>query len=370
MKTIRLENPNSEFMKIRQYVVEEILRGGNMPRQIPSTRKLAQMFGVSHPTVLKALQDLAEGGHLLSCKSGGYLTVPGSFGNWGRPKIIGVVNGAGNYVLYDKSILLDSTPFLIEILGRSGNFFAQNIYFQGKPETAAGTIRNYNLDGLIWMFPPERYAGAVRELRESGLPIVEFGPVSGSASGARWNFEEDYYRIMSRILDEGREHPLILSNAYPLDLYMNGFRRACREHDFPFDRCLVIQGPPEEMIRQLKQFLDYGLNFDAVFLEGRFGGIWQFLEENLPGGDKCRLFCREYELYADTRFSGYVVKRKNGDPAKLLADNFLRQMESPADAPVISTEVEIELVLYRDGSPVPAAGPEPSGGSGAKPSLA
>ena len=125
-KNIHISSTQSEFMKIRQYIVEQVLRGGAIPRQIPSARKLAQMFGVSHPTALKALQDLVGSGHLIPCRRGGYLTVPGSFGsNWRTPRIIGVINGAGNYVLYDKSVLIDSNPFLEELLGRSGNFFAE-----------------------------------------------------------------------------------------------------------------------------------------------------------------------------------------------------------------------------------------------------
>jgi len=175
MKNIYISDTQSEFMKIRQYIVEQVLRSETIPRQIPSARKLGQMFGVSHPTALKALQDLVGSGHLLPCKRGGYLAVPGSFGhNWGNPRIIGVVNGMGNYVLYDKSILIDSTPFLVEILGRSGNFFAQNIYLQGKEE-AFKTISNYNLDGVIWMFPNPAIHPVIKALKESGLPIVEFG---------------------------------------------------------------------------------------------------------------------------------------------------------------------------------------------------
>ena len=191
MKNIHISSTQSEFMKIRQYIVEQVLRGGAIPRQIPSARKLAQMFGVSHPTALKALQDLVGSGHLIPCRRGGYLTVPGSFGpNWGTPRIIGVINGAGNYVLYDKSVLIDSNPFLEELLGRSGNFFAQNIYLQ-KQEDAFETISYYQLDGLIWMFPSQSVHPVIQKLKESGLPIVEFGFTSGFASGAAWNFEEE-----------------------------------------------------------------------------------------------------------------------------------------------------------------------------------
>lgn len=352
-KNIHISSTQSEFMKIRQYIVEQVLRGGAIPRQIPSARKLAQMFGVSHPTALKALQDLVGSGHLIPCRRGGYLTVPGSFGsNWRTPRIIGVINGAGNYVLYDKSVLIDSNPFLEELLGRSGNFFAENIYLQ-KQEEAFETISYYQLDGLIWMFPSQSVYPVIQKLKESGLPIVEFGFTSGHASGAAWNFEEDYYRIMKQLLSEGRRHPLILNNSYPVEPNIRGFHRACEEFGVPTERCLLLQGTPEEILPQLNPLLNYGLAFDAIILEGRFGALWPFLTEHFEISEQCRLVCRQYELYADIPFTGYVAKRLNEKPARLLADNFLQQLKDPTGTPVISEEVEIELEFYRNGKPAP-----------------
>ena len=45
-----------EFMKIRRYVLNLIATGGDMPQRIPSYRKLGEMFGVTHPTALRAIQ--------------------------------------------------------------------------------------------------------------------------------------------------------------------------------------------------------------------------------------------------------------------------------------------------------------------------
>lgn len=353
MKNIHISGNQSEFMKIRQHIVEQVLRGGATPRPIPSARKLAQMFGVSHPTALKALQDLVGSGHLIPCRRGGYLTVPGSFGpNWGTPKILGVLNGAGNYVLYDKSVLIDSNPFLLEILGRSGNLFAQNIYLQ-KQEKAFETITYYQLDGLIWMFPVPQIYPVIHELKESGLPIVEFGFTSGFASGAAWDFEEDYYKIMKQLLAEGRRHPLILNNSYPVESHIQGFHRACEEFGIPKERCLLLQGTPEEILPQLTPLLNYGLAFDAIILEGRFGALWPFLTEHFEITEQCRLVCRQYELYNDIPFTGYVVRRLNEQAARPLAENFLQQISDPAATPILTVKVDTELLFYREGKPMP-----------------
>ncbi|UKI34020.1 MAG: GntR family transcriptional regulator [Lentisphaeria bacterium] len=51
-------------MKIRRYVLNLIATGGDMPQRIPSSRKLGEMFGVTHPTALRAIQALTEDGYL------------------------------------------------------------------------------------------------------------------------------------------------------------------------------------------------------------------------------------------------------------------------------------------------------------------
>lgn len=355
VKTIRLENPNTEVMKIRQYVVDLIYRGGSEPQKVPSARKLAEMFGVSHPTALKALQKLAEGGYLLACGTNGYLTVPSSLTSWGAVKVIGILSGDGCNVLFSRQYVAESSPVLEAILGRSGSLSAQYIYLQGTPENAVTIIRNYNLDGLIWFSPDPKYGETIRILRESGLPIVEVGFVTGNASCARWNFVEDHYRIMNQILKEGRRHPLILSTNCPQDLYsaiLAGFRRSCEENNFPLEQSIFLNDDPDSVMRQVSQLLNYGLSFDAVLMTGNCCWYWDFLKDHFDVKNKCRVFGGELVLFSDMKFTGCAVRRKMKEAAVILAENFFRQMESPSDAPVSVTDIETEFVLYEDGCPV------------------
>ena len=355
MKSIRLEAPNTEFMKIRQYVVELIIRGGNEPQKVPSTRKLAQMFGVSHPTALKVLRNLAESGHLIACGNSGYITVPGSFSCWGKLKIIGVVMGDGCNVLFSKQHIDTLFPFLREILGRSGSFSAQYIYLQGTTENAVDVIRNYNLDGLVWFSPEMKYAETIRALRESGLPIVEIGFVTGNASAARWNFTEDHYRIMNKIFEDGRKHPLILSSNCPEELYSeirSGIIRSCEEHEFALEECCFINDDPDAVMRRVEELLQNGASFDAVMLTGVCWQYWDFLKKHFELKRQCRVFGGELTLFSDMKFTGCVVMRKMEETAKILADNFIRQMESPEDAPLLTTDIEVGFVFCEDGVPV------------------
>ena len=216
-------------------------------------------------------------------------------------------------------------------------------------------IRNYNLDGLIWFSPDPKYGETIRILRESGLPIVEVGFVTGNASCARWNFVEDHYRIMNQILKEGRRHPLILSTNCPQDLYsaiLAGFRRSCEENNFPLEQSIFVNDDPDSVMRQVSQLLNYGLSFDAVLMTGNCCWYWDFLKDHFDVKNKCRVFGGELVLFSDMKFTGCAVRRKLKEAAVILAENFFRQMESPSDAPVSVTDIETEFVLYEDGCPV------------------
>ena len=48
----------SEYIKIRRYVMNPNLHAGKVPVQIPTINELSEKFGVSRPTVSKAMKEL------------------------------------------------------------------------------------------------------------------------------------------------------------------------------------------------------------------------------------------------------------------------------------------------------------------------
>lgn len=352
LRSIPADHSNAEFMKIRGYVVDLILRAGPQPQPIPSARELARMFGVSHPTVLKAVRVLLNDGHLLARRRGGYLTVPGSFGSWGSPKIIGVLIGSGNYVLFDRSTLMKLNPFLEEIFWCSGSIYAQNIFCQGSPHEMAGVIANYHLDGIVWLDSRPEYFDVIRELRESGLAVLEISAhPSGLVRGARWDYAQEYYLAIRQSLADGARHPLILSGDPGLEKYLDGVRRACMELDFPFERCIVLSGAPDGMIAQLRQLFAYGLRFDAVLFQGRDPELSALLAENILPADAHRIFRWEIDLSRDSGFSGCCITRQCGDLARRLAEEFTQHLQSGTRTEPLVENVPVRLVPYSNGLP-------------------
>ena len=352
LRSIPADHSNAEFMKIRGYVVDLILRAGPQPQPIPSARELARMFGVSHPTVLKAVRVLLNDGHLLARRRGGYLTVPGSFGSWGSPKIIGVLIGSGNYVLFDRSTLMRLNPFLEEIFWCSGSIYAQNIFCQGSPHEMAGVIANYHLDGIVWLDSRPEYFDVIRELRDSGLAVLEISAhPSGLVRGARWDYAQEYYLAIRQSLADGARHPLILSGDPGLEKYLDGVRRACMELDFPFERCIVLSGAPDGMIAQLRQLFAYGLRFDAVLFQGRDPELSALLAENILPADAHRIFRWEIDLSRDSGFSGCCITRQCGDLARRLAEEFTQHLQSGTRTEPLVENVPVRLVPYSNGLP-------------------
>lgn len=95
----------SEYMKIRRYVMNLILRAGKDPVQIPTINELSEKFSVSRPTVSKAMKELTSEGYIIGRRGIGSFTnpakiFPASFGR--KQPLIGITLGNGLMVHLDK----------------------------------------------------------------------------------------------------------------------------------------------------------------------------------------------------------------------------------------------------------------------------
>ena len=105
-------------------------------------------------------------------------------------------------------------------------------------------------------------------------------------------------------------------------------------------------------MRRVEELLQNGASFDAVMLTGVCWQYWDFLKKHFELKRQCRVFGGELTLFSDMKFTGCVVMRKMEETAKILADNFIRQMESSEDAPLLTTDIEVGFVFCEDGVPV------------------
>ena len=66
----------SEYMRIRRYVMNLILRADGKAAQIPTIQELSEKFGVSRPTVSKAMKELTSEGYIIGKRGIGTFTNP------------------------------------------------------------------------------------------------------------------------------------------------------------------------------------------------------------------------------------------------------------------------------------------------------
>ena len=87
----------AEYMKIRRYVMTLILRAGKQSVRIPTVTELARKFGVSRPTVSKAMKVLTDDGFIIARPSLGSFTNPARSALQGSDMlpIIGILENDG-----------------------------------------------------------------------------------------------------------------------------------------------------------------------------------------------------------------------------------------------------------------------------------
>ena len=66
----------SSYMRIRHYVFDWLASREGSVTRLPSNRELAEKFGVSQPTVVRALQELVREGYLTNRRGVGLFSNP------------------------------------------------------------------------------------------------------------------------------------------------------------------------------------------------------------------------------------------------------------------------------------------------------
>ena len=70
----------SSYMRIRHYVFDWLASREGSVTRLPSNRELAEKFGVSQPTVVRALQELVREGYLTNRRGVGLFSNPDRIG--------------------------------------------------------------------------------------------------------------------------------------------------------------------------------------------------------------------------------------------------------------------------------------------------
>lgn len=342
----------TDFMKIRHYVIDTVATNGNLPVRFPPTRKLAEMFGVSQPTALRAVRALIEEGYLTACKGGGTLSRPTTLALGNQLKIYGLLTYQGRQVFDDLFFMGITSTAAKELMRRNCYFRTKTLYVE-TPSLLEKTVRQESLAGLILLYAENHIAAYAANLRKAGFPVVSFVKRLEGISSVYEPVEERVHQTLLKLFREGRTHVLILSrpDIYSIAPIRAGAARACAEAGIPVGQVIILEKSMAESKEKISELLEFGVKFDAVFFYSFHHAIYELLQSRFDFQEECRIICDDTSVTNDLNYTGYVVHYDLENAAKKLIDLLLNQTEHPEEPPQYA-HVDFDMVLYRNGIPV------------------
>lgn len=245
-----------------------IYRAGGQSVQVPTILELSKQFGVSRPTVSKAMKALTEEGYIIGKRGIGSFTNPNYRMALSSPlekkvPLIGILLGDGMGVHYSSyssrllGALLNHLPYLpgfIHLLSLSAS----------DPDAVYQEIRNERLDGLVWYNPEERHLEVCRRFQKEKFPLVLCGRACDGVPSVDFDFEDAGYQCGRILFAEGRRNVVFFPNVYPWSREANGLLRAYREEGITLNENLFLKDfyMVHEKIRDI---LSYGIPVDAFY---------------------------------------------------------------------------------------------------------
>lgn len=334
-------SPVSEYIRIRKYVFSLAQRAGHEVRKLPSLSGLSKRFGVSRPTVVKALSELVREGELVSKPGIGTFTNPRKI-NYSSDvlarKSVGLLFGDGMVTFYDNyngNILASLIKELVDI---PLNLHLLNLSSRN-PEEMVRDVCNEGVDVLV-VHGRNENDGFLRMVAEKGITIIG-SELSGNPEFC--NVLIDYEGLGERAAElcfaEGRTRIAYLpggSRAWERGL--DGIRRACLKHGVVFNESWNFK--QENCIEDLRKMLDFGVVPEAIFINCQMEmKVRAILSEfNIDTREQCRLI-QESEA-ADGSFRYFYDYQKHAHNVGLC----LRQALAGEHPSSLVTEWEIKKV--------------------------
>lgn len=251
----------SEYMRIRRYVMNLILRADGKAAQIPTIQELSEKFGVSRPTVSKAMKELTSEGYINGKRGIGTFTNPArraivAIGK--KLPLVGIMISDGLNVHLDKYIGCALAEILKQVVFVPAIAHLVTVG-TSDPEQAVKEILDEQLDALV-VFGSNRFTP---QLRATGLPVIvsDYRPrIPGSVY---FDYEGWGYRCGKQLLKENRRNIVFLHDQTPWNVSFPGIRRAYQEAGVPLNENLFLKDF-QNSLNELKNIINYGIKVDAV----------------------------------------------------------------------------------------------------------
>ena len=294
-------------MKIRQYVIDLVIKSEHKSVMIPSMPRLGEMFGVARMTVHKALKDLIKDKYLISRPGIGTFSNPGKmleFNKWKTSRTIGMIIGDGMILYYDYYIGSLAAYAWLKLV-EAGYIIKPITLTSSDPDKIAAEMKNYSLDGLIWISPGDKGAAALKKMDKAELPIVTLQETIEGINSVNMNYEQEGYEAGKIFLGEGRRNVVFaITRDIPLaQLQLDGLKRAFNEAGVKFNNGLVLKD-----IKDLDYLFELGIDVQAIYLEGPYlpETMAVLKDRRIDTKQHCRILTGRNDISDVPDFSGLV----------------------------------------------------------------
>ena len=333
-----------EFMKIRAELFCQMSKQKSPRKSLPSLRKLAEEFSVSHPTAMRAVHSLIEDGFLAVGKKGGYKSLLDS---GGQPKmqIYGLVNGSGDHSFEFITHWALNIPLVRNILSRRSRICTKNIFLD-KPENLHTAIYENGLSGIILSCPNKTMGELARKVKNRmDIPIVAFYSPTRSISSSGPG-KDVFYSLFRKMAEEGRwKILLILSRNH---IFHADIMAVTEQAKFMYGlETVMLSGSEREILASLKKLYAGKNHFDGVIFFSTIDTIYDFIRSREDTDEKCRLTIDQFELYREMNYTGYLYRLDLESAAEKIIDNLLEQRTDSEKKVFVPMTVSFEM--YRNG---------------------
>jgi len=254
------------YMRIRQYVLDVMRTHCSHLRDtpIPSERELCKTFGVSRPTVRQALKDLIEDDFLIIRHGKGtFINFKKMQAHFSSSNIltIGILIGDGKHAWH--------TPFFGDIMTGAFRHIMQQgnnvrmINLIGKGNQAVEDILCMNLDGIIWVSPPDNMLDIINGLYSHGIPTTVASRSYECDAIAFINIDYEYegYISAKHFIEKGHSNIFFihLEKLASCIKRLKGFRKAFAEEKLKFNENFVLKAN-NDTIFNFQKIVDLNLN--------------------------------------------------------------------------------------------------------------
>ena len=286
--------------KLYQFAQED----GGRAKRLPTLRVLAEQFGCTHPTVLRAVRELLETGLLIQLKGGGYMTVPqdsvGGFRN------LAVVFGCG--------MNLTDAGYSIQIKYHALRELSMMIWGLHFSELHAETcgelgriLRTGAYAGAVLCSPnPQIIPDVTEACRDLGIPVGVFAGCSGDAGdvSVTYGMKNNFLQVFEQLFRRKRHRVLAVS--CPGNPWNPEMEKAIDAFSGKFEKSLfVVDRSAAALEYILGNTGGRGEDFDAVVYVMHIHGAYEKLRDQTPD---CLCVIPEFAFPYIKDFRGLVMR--------------------------------------------------------------